>query len=168
MRPTIRMTATLANIREAIAARGLSYRGAFHPDAGESEIGPNTRTLVLVGFTGRDNWLSFAASPEAADGRDNALDRWSHRIVDAVAAELGATALFPCDGPPWLPFQRWAQRAEPVHPSPIGMLIHPDWGLWHSWRGALAFRARLDLPEPDTRASPCESCVEKPCLIACP
>ena len=30
--------------------------------------------------------------------------------------------------------------------SPLGILIHPDWGLWHSYRGALAFRERLDLP----------------------
>ena len=159
---------TLAGIRTAIAAQGLSYRGAFHPDATDLEIGADIHTLVLAGFTGRDNWPTFAASPESADGKNDALDRWSRRIIGGIAETLGATALFPFDGPPWLPFQRWAQRAEPVHPSPTGMLIHPDWGLWHSWRGALAFRERLELPDPDHRASPCESCAAKPCLSACP
>jgi hypothetical protein len=159
---------TLADTRKAIAAQGLSYRGAFHKGANDAEIGADIRTLMLVGFTGRDNWPSFAASPEAADGKPNALDRWSRRVIGTIAATFGATALFPFDGPPWLPFQRWAQRAEPVHPSPTGMLIHPDWGLWHSWRGALAFREWFDLPPPDRRPSPCESCATKPCLTACP
>ena len=49
------------------------------------------------------------------------------------------SALFPFGGPPHFPFQQWARRAEPVHPSPIGLLIHPIYGLWHS----LPRRARL-------------------------
>ena len=37
-------------------------------------------------------------------------------------------------------------RAEAVAPSPLGILIHPDYGLWHAYRGALAFAERLALP----------------------
>jgi hypothetical protein len=159
----------LADIIEAITGRGLAFRGAFHPDTDDLPArGDGIRTLVLVGFTGRAHWPSFAASPEAADGKPDPLDRWSLRVIGALATTLGAAAIFPFGGPPWAPFQRWARQAEPVHPSPLGILIHPDWGLWHAWRGALAFRQWLDLPEPDRRASPCESCAEKPCLTACP
>lgn len=159
---------TLADIQKAIAARGLAYRGAFHPDVADLPAGIEADTLVLIGVTGRDRWAAFAASPEAIDARPDPLDRWSRRVIGAIAGDVGATAIFPFDGPPWAPFLRWAQRAEPVYPSPLGMLIHPDWGLWHAWRGALAFRQRLDLPEPARRGSPCESCAEKPCLSACP
>ena len=53
----------------------------------------------------------------------------------------------PRTGRPWLPFQQWARKAEPVHVSPLGVLIHPDYGLWHSYRGALCFDTRL-LPCP--------------------
>ena len=159
---------TLDELRIAIAAQGLAWRGAFHPGAADLPVGAEIGTLVLVGFTGRENWPFFASSPEAADGKANPLNRWSRRIVSAVAARFGATAIFPFDGPPWAPFQRWAQKAEPVYPSPLGMLIHPDWGLWHAWRGALAFTQLLELPQPDRRTSPCESCAEKPCLTACP
>ena len=67
-------------------------------------------------------------SPEARDGRADPLDRWSRRVVDALAAALGARALYPFDGPPHWPFQRWARRAEAVHVSPLGLLIHPDYG----------------------------------------
>jgi len=58
--------------------------------------------------------------------------------------------------------------AEALHASPLGILIHPDYGLWHGYRGALLFSERLDLPPKDTRPSPCESCTDKPCLSACP
>jgi len=87
---------------------------------------------------------------------------------DSIAAALGARALHPFGGPPYLPFVAWAKRAEPVRESPLGILIHPDYGLWHAYRGALAFKERLDLPPPDRRPHPCDSCVDKPCLSACP
>jgi len=125
-------------------------------------------TIALLGWVGSEFWGAFATSPEAADGEPNPLDRWSRRGVDAIASDLGATALYPFSGPPWLPFQRWAQRAEPVAVSPLGILIHPDFGLWHSYRGALAFRERLELPAIPARASPCTTCAEKPCLTTCP
>jgi ferredoxin len=158
----------LSDIRAAITARGLSWRGAFHPLASDLPDGCEAGTLVLAGFTGHENWDCFKSSPEATDGQAHALDRWSRRVIGGLAQALDAIALFPFAGPPWLPFQRWAQKAEPLHPSPLGMLIHPDWGLWHSWRGALAFRERFDLPPPDLRPSPCDTCVGKPCLTACP
>jgi hypothetical protein len=154
-------------IRESVAASGLAWRGAFHPGAGDLAP-PGTGTLVLVGFIGRHEWPAFSGSAEASDGMPDPLDRWSRRVVGALADELGAAALFPFGGPPYLPFQRWAMKAEPVRPSPLGILIHPDWGLWHAYRGALAFAERVDLPEPDMRPGPCDTCLGKPCLGACP
>ena len=154
-------------IRGRIEAASLAYRGALHP-AAEDLPPAGVGTLILIGFTGNREWPAFANSPEVADGQPDPLDRWSRRVIGALAAELDARALFPFGGPPFLPFQRWAQRAEPVTPSPLGILIHPDWGLWHAYRGALAFGDRLELPPPDRRPSPCDSCAEKPCLSACP
>jgi len=130
--------------------------------------GEKAGTLVLLGFVRRENWDAFAGSPEARDGKPHPLDRWSYRVVSALASALAAKAYFPYTGPPFMPFLTWAQKAEPVYPSAIGMMIHPDYGLWHAWRGALAFKAKLDLPPKDTRPSPCDSCAEKPCLSACP
>lgn len=159
---------TLPEVQAEIESAGLAWRGVFHPSAGDLLGSGQIRTVVLIGFTGRNNWRAFASSPEFTDCTAHPLDRWSRRIITALATTFGTTPMFPFDGPPWLPFQRWAQKAEPVYPSPLGMLIHPDWGLWHAWRGALGFHQKLDLPEADRRASPCESCVDKPCLTACP
>jgi len=162
----------LTDIESRVAAAGLAIRGGFHPEAADAvpvgSDGRPTSTVVLIGNVGGSMWDAFAASPELHDGGPNALDRWTRRILDGIAGAIGATALYPFGGPPYLPFQRWAMRAEPVAPSPLGILIHPDYGLWHAYRGALAFAEPLDLPPRDARASPCDSCRDKPCLTTCP
>ncbi len=150
------------------AAEGLALRGGFHPappdDVPDLPDGRPAETLLLLGWTEGRQWSAFAASPEYGDGQANPLDRWSRRLIDAAAYRHGGLALYPFGGPPYLPFLRWAARAEPVAPSPLGLLIHPDWGLWHAWRGALALPERLDLPPSIARASPCAQCLTRPCL----
>jgi len=153
----------------AIERAGLVPRGAFKLEEGERTGAlADMRTIVLAGVVGRDGWNAFTASPEAGDGLADPLDRWSRRLIESLAHELGATALFPFDGPPFLPFQRWAQRAEPVHSSPIGLLIHPYYGLWHSYRGALGLNEELAVAEPAPVPSPCETCSGRWCLKTCP
>ena len=151
---------------------GLVCRGGFHPTAEDGvpgfTDGTMPATVMLFGFVGSRQWPVFAASTEFLDGRPNALDRWSRRVIDALGECRAARGLYPSDGPPWLPFQRWARRAEPVHSSPLGILIHPRYGLWHAYRGALAFRERLRLPERIDGPSPCTDCRDKPCLGGCP
>lgn len=160
---------TLHEIEVAIANAGLAPRGALLLDPAERQ-GPlaERRSVVLVGLVGRTGWDRFAVSSEAGDGAPDPLDRWSRRILAALAEQLGALALFPFGGPPHWPFQRWGQRAEPLHPSPIGLLIHPVHGLWHSYRGALAFTEALSLPPLVQTPSPCTTCEQRPCLTACP
>jgi hypothetical protein len=162
----------LARATAAAAAAGLAVRGAFHPGTEDAvpalPDGAAPGTLMLIGMIGRRQWPIFAASPEAADGHADPLDRWSRRVIGALADELGASPLYPFAGPPFLPFQRWAMKAELVHRSALGMLIHPHWGLWHSYRGALAFAACWALPARVEGPSPCGHCDAKPCLAACP
>jgi hypothetical protein len=129
--------------------------------------GRDVGTLMLVGVVGGSCWEAFQGAEESRQS-PNPLDRWSRRIVSELAGALGADALFPFGGPPFLPFIRWAQRAEDVYPSPIGPLIHPEYGLWHAYRGALAFAESIDIPAKRARARPCDSCAHKPCLTACP
>ena len=151
-------------------ALGLAARGGFHPAPGElagALPGVPAGTIVLLGFTGSAQWPNFARAPEAADGLPDPLDRWSRRMIGALAREFGAVDVYP-NAPTLLPFQRFSRCSEPVHPSPIGLLIHPRWGLWHAYRGALVFERRIDLPRIEPERSPCETCTSKPCLSACP
>ncbi|NKB47859.1 MAG: ferredoxin [Alphaproteobacteria bacterium] len=161
--------ADIEYITNVLAPHGLMLRGGFHPTPDDGVPG-DPATLVLVGNAGPDMWNAFTAVQAGGCYGDSAnpLDDWVHEVLSDAAAQLGATPLFPSGGPPHLPFQRWAQRAEAVAPSPLGVLIHPDYGLWHAYRGALAFDERLDLPPRDTRPRPCDTCADKPCLATCP
>jgi hypothetical protein len=161
----------LESIERAAAAEGLSLRGAFHPEAADRvpdlPDGRPARTLVLLGNAGTGLWSAFAAAPEFADGKADPLNRWSTRVIGGLAARFGARALFPF-GTPHRPFIAWAKRAEPVAESPLGMLIHPDHGLWHAYRGALAFAGEIALPLQGRRPRPCDTCADTPCLTSCP
>ena len=157
-------TVSFDAVKRALEANGLLLRGGFHPEPDDG-VPAAAATLLLVGNAGRAMWRRFSALP--GRGRDP-LNEWTREVLSDVAMRFGGTAIFPFEGPPYAPFHAWAKRAEPVHDSPIGMLIHPDYGLWHAWRGALAFTTRLDLPPRREAPSPCESCASRPCLSACP
>jgi hypothetical protein len=154
----------LSDLARALAASGLILRGGFHPERDEDGGSEGAATVLLVGNAGPAMWQAFAPH---IDGDPHPLDRWTRRVVDPIADEFGAHAVYPF-GPGAPPFQRWALRAEPVRASPLGILIHPEYGLWHAYRAALLFQAKLALPARDEGPSPCDSCAERPCLSACP
>ena len=161
----------LVTIENALVSIGLVSRGGFHPRPGDAvpplPDGRDAGTVVLAGNVGDAMWRAFQRAPiESAESHP--LNTWTRETLTRLASECNAHVLFPFDGPPYLPFLRWAQRAESVTPSPFGPLIHPDYGLWHAYRGALLFAESIELPPLVRRLSPCESCVDQPCLSTCP
>lgn len=164
------MAATYAEIAARIAATGLLPRGGFHPEPGDAvpalSDGGATRTLILIGNAGPDLWRHFAPFLARHPALPNPLDTWVTETIGALAQAFGARAVYTHEGPPFHPFIRWAQRAEPVTPSPIRLLIHPVYGLWHAYRAALLFAVEIVLPSFYSLPSPCESCAAKPCLAA--
>ena len=157
-----------SNILAAAAEAGLAARGGLLTEPGDA-LPEGFSWLLLLGWVGSRNWGAFAEGPEASDGAPDPLDRWSKRTIDALAADLGAIAFYPFGGPPYRPFLAWARRAEGLRsPSPLGMLIHPQHGLWHAYRGAMAFAYVPDGWEAPTAAPiPCNGCA-RPCLQTCP
>jgi len=163
----------IAHIAAALEPSGLTVRGAinFSPEEG-APPGPDggpARCVLLIGNVGGTFWPIF--QKWRAEGRAsirNPLDNWSAEVIANIAKVFGARAVSPSDRP-FLPFQQWAMRAEGLRPSPLGILMHPRYGLWHAYRGALLFSRPLDAPEKaPTVPHPCDSCVAKPCLHACP
>ncbi|MEM9333021.1 MAG: hypothetical protein AAGA53_16990 [Pseudomonadota bacterium] len=133
------------------------------------------KSALVVGNLGAAMWSVFAKSPEFADGMIDPMNRWTKRVVTGTATDLNCDLYFPFDRPFW-PFQRIAQTAMGIKPSPLGLLMHPQYGLWH------ALRALIVLDDEDGFSSflkglggfddklihPCDECPEKPCLNACP
>ena len=145
------------DLSPALAPWGLVPRGGFHSE------GPQTH--ILIGNVNSAMWAAFSA--EQIDAPDP-LDHWTRQVVEPIAEQFNAKALYASEGPPYHPFQTWAMQAEAVFPSPIGPLVHPSFGLWHAYRAALVFDRVIDLPIQDPATSPCEACAEKPCLSTCP
>jgi hypothetical protein len=158
----------IETIRAALSPHGIFVRGILNfDDDGPEMVGGRARAIVLLGNVGGSIWEAFSEwrrrHPDIADP----LDTWSIHVIRPVAGVLGGTAWFPSERP-WRPFQQWAMRAEGLKPSPLGILVHPDYGLWHGYRGAIGFLDHLDHPDREIRPHPCDHCRDKPCLTTCP
>jgi hypothetical protein len=147
-----------------LMAHRLEVLGGFHPLPGD-DAPEGCKTLLMIGPREPGFWAHVTAEPEFANGAPDPLDRWSRRVIGRLACDLGGKALFPFGGPPYRPFIRWAERTGRAHVSPVTLLAHDRAGLMVSYRGALALRERIDLPEPPD--SPCLPC-DRPCVTACP
>ncbi len=121
-------------------------------------------TLLLVGNAGPTMFDRFAAERDPAH---DAMDGWTRDVLTPLAAQLGARAVFPFDQP-HPPFLRWAKAANAGFTSPLGLNIRADFGLWHAFRAAFIFDDEIAFPAPAPGSSPCESCLDKPCLTTCP
>jgi hypothetical protein len=162
----------MKRLAPALAEHGMIARGGFvfakDEDAPPGPSGKPVRSIVLAGHGGGTIWPHFRAWLETrAECPDNPLDAWSKEVLDDVAGRYGARAVFPFEKP-WLPFQQWAMRAEGLRPSPLGILMHPEFGPWHAYRGALLFDVEIEVPAPANPIHLCNLCDGKPCINACP
>lgn len=129
---------------------------------------------VMIASPGRIMWPHFSSSVEFRDGLRDPMERWSARILAGIAKEFDARLVLPFDRP-FPPFQTWTAQAAGLRCSPLGLLIHPDYGLWFGLRGALFFGADVENlyvdkvnQQEDVYSEICQKCDEKPCLSHCP
>lgn len=154
---------SLAAVQALLEPHCLEVLGGFAVAEGEEGFPKGTRSLLLLGPREPGFWPHLQAQPEW--GGPDPVDRWSRRVIGRVACDLGAKAVFPFGGPPYQPFYQWALRSGRVWDSPVRLLVHATQGLMVSFRGALALKEVIDLPEAVAR--PCDTC-PAPCLDACP
>lgn len=156
------------NLESLLSAHGMIVLGGFSPvpEDGVPPLasGEAPGAVTLVGNAGPEMWDIFQ---ERQQDEPHPLNAWTRRVLAEVAAALGAEAVYPFSGPPFLPFQRWAGRTGTIFASPMTPAIHPVYGTWFGLRGALLSFAPL-ASNPPPAQHPCETCVEKPCLVACP
>lgn len=155
----------------AFARAGFRLLGGFAatpadhlPDIAD---GRPARALTLVGSLSDELFTPFRESPEAEDDRPDPLDRYTRRVLGGIARKLGHGIVFPFEGPPYFPFQRWALRTGGFSPSPMGVLAHHAFGPWIGLRAALLSPEPVAAPDA-AEPGPCGSCLEKPCISACP
>ncbi|MEP5026974.1 MAG: hypothetical protein ABJS32_12460, partial [Anderseniella sp.] len=150
-----------AAIETRIRAESFEVLGWLEAATGVEFAG---RSLVLIGNAGTAMFDRFASE---RDPEHDLMDQWTQGVLAPLADELGARALFPFDSP-HPPFLTWARAAGAGHTSPLGMNIHPKFGLWHAYRAAFVFDDAITPPPTNVSTSPCDSCLDRPCLTSCP
>ena len=123
------------------------------PPAGDGAAGRGR--WCCSGRTGPGFWERFRPRPEARDGRRRpaqplvgAGDRRARGRSSAPRRSSRSAGRRGSRSPPG------RGRAARPGTSPVGLLVHARLGLFVSYRGALAFAARLALPPPAAR--PCD------------
>lgn len=162
------MEPATSQLTAELQTQGFYILGHF-PVAGDetlvADLDRQPKTVALIGNVGSSIWPFFS------DARKNrvglSLDQWTEDVIGAVARKFGNRVVYPFEGPPFHPFTRWAIRTGTLFPSPIGLTIHPTFGLWHAFRAALLFNDKVDFDDLDIE-SPCVSCTTRACLSTCP
>ena len=153
-----------SSLLSLVQASRLDIFAALHPADGSAPEG--CQTLLLLGPHEPAFWRHVSQSREFRDRLPDPLERWSRRVIGALAQRVQAVAIFPSDGPPHPSFIAWALASGWIQRSPVGLLVHEKAGLWLSFRGALALPHYVELPAAPE--NPCARCNDQPCRTACP
>lgn len=145
-----------------IRRNGFTALGWFEPRSAD-RVPHDARFVILIGNAGPDMFQRFMRER----CQNDQLDEWTKAVIDPLAVDLDAKAVYPFDKPAQ-PFLAWARRGGAGHTSPLGLNIHSIYGLWHAYRAALLLPVVFDLPTHSAGARPCSTCEDKPCLSACP
>jgi hypothetical protein len=163
--------AWLAGIGRRLARAGFLVAGGFAPEPDDNvpalPDGAPAAAVLVVGSLSNTVLPILKERPEWRDGAPDPLDRYTRAALTAIAEDEQLGVVFPFDGPPWHPFQRWALRTGGFSRSPLGILADELHGPWLGLRAALLSREAL----PATGRSgdgPCPTCSDPPCISACP
>lgn len=126
------------------------------------------RRLVLLGHGGRRMWEALQADGMTAhDPVDNYSRELAQQFVRDYLDNSATYWLYP-NTPHLVPLQQFGTLAGWSHPSPLGLGISPTFGVWFAYRAAFLVKADLPLRQAVAQPSPCDSCVDKPCISTCP
>lgn len=142
---------------------------------------PEAETVVVIGNGGREFWRHFrkyvAARPGYLQQHDHPLDDYTVEVIsarlspllDATRAQYRIIYPFQFFSGLTVSFMHLAQAARLSVPSILGVQIHPRYGPWIAWRAAVLIDHDLQaFPALAQDFDPCSTCVERPCIAACP
>jgi len=124
--------------------------------------------LVLTGHGGRTLWSKLQKTDI---DKTNPVDSYSlnltQQFINKYLAESNSLIIYPAEEY-LVPLGQLGELAGWSHPSPIGQSINAELGVWFAYRTAFLTTADLPIITNPSTDSPCLSCVDKPCLSACP
>lgn len=117
-------------------------------------------TLCMIGHGGTKLWNHL---PHPLVKEKDPIDHFC--IEQMKKLDEQALILFP-NSDLNIPLQRIGRFLNIGRPTPMGIDIHKDFGLWFAYRGVFLTRLKIDKSIPEDFISPCEGCETKACLNA--
>ncbi len=159
--------------RRALAAVGLDTGGGADGAAWQHVL-PGCRSVVVVASSGRALWNAFVADlrahPEHLTGEAHPLDAFVVRSLARLDPEPDPERRWVrCAAEPemFVDFRPLAADAGLGWTSRVGLLLHPEAGLWISLRAACFTIEALPVSRALVGEGPCGDC-PAPCEPACP
>jgi epoxyqueuosine reductase len=169
---------TIKPVAEELLELGFNLQATFifeklpeavrHEIARREPVSVHYRHLILLGSGGSMIWPSMTQDPGTKMQEPDPVDNYTIRAVRKVF-DSDVIIVYPTNR--LIPLQALGKLAGWHHDSPLGLGIHPVFGLWFAYRAVIMSRAGFTplAGEIDGQAgSPCESCRDKPCITACP
>ncbi len=135
---------------------------------------PDCRSVIVFANGGTSMWSHFL---EHICSKPDNLSKQQHPLDNFVQHHLRLADPHPDSSRRWIrcaatesefvDFRVLAQQANLGYRSHLGLLIHPTYGLWLSFRAAVFTTEYLCPTEPIGTENPCESC-SKFCVQSCP
>jgi len=123
--------------------------------------------LLLFGHAGKRFWQRLIESKVTSP---NQVDDRSVQVIKTCLANVASASdykiLYP--GSSMLPLQDLGRLSGWHHDSPLGLGIHPSYGLWFAYRGVVLSKTTFTPTVSLTNPSPCLSCKDKNCIATCP
>jgi len=163
----------------ALDERGLNLQAVLAWDALSVEVremltsqgvdGTHYSRLLLIGHGGQRLWQVLQASDFCQ--RSEPVDSYSVDVVqrwfDVACPDVDCEIIYPASGQ-LVPLQRLGVQAGWHHDSPFRLGINTRWGSWFAYRVVVLFDCDWSPTTPESWGSPCDVCVHKPCIPACP
>lgn len=122
------------------------------------------QTICMIAHGGKTIWENL---PHPLRPEDHPIDQFSIEQMNWFAKNVlddDIEILFPNDQHT-LPLQQLGRFFNLGTPSPIGIDISFEFGLWFAYRGVFLTKKMLPETKAPIFSSPCESCSQRPCLI---
>jgi len=161
-----------------LAINSAKYNEAQASTKKLEAIFPQAKSIILVGFAGKQFWSIFQDylqnNPEFKNNNIDLIDNYSVLKFNEASEILNTNQIDFKTVYPFgynaldLNFLKLGELAGAGVPSLLGILLHPFYGPWISLRGAFITNMELsEYDQPLSDFSPCPSC-DKPCISACP
>ncbi len=122
-----------------------------------------TKTLCLIGNGGKSLWENL---PHPIDVKTNPIDFFTQNKMQEFAKNSlndEIEILYPNDSYT-MPLQKIGRAMNLCTQSPIGIDIHPEFGLWFAFRGIFLTSEEMPIFKMEKSPAPCDSCSKKTCL----